>query len=208
VAVKRASSNVARFKQLCRETAEQLNVSPDDPRVEHVASLKLGRETLTAKLIAGQDDADPAVLLRFDEAIKAYLPQSKPPRIELMKSHGPFSVCPECGWSPPPAEGPINRPGETIRDALVRERLEREAAMPVDSCGVKTHVENNALTASLSPANDPVKTVEPKLKPVAKPEPRPDSVLRDSRPDAPRSLKDGAQSLVWFGVQGSKKEGF
>ena len=79
---KRASTQSARFHQLTREVSRQLDLPADDHVVEHVASLRLGRESLVAKKISG-DDIDAGQLLRFDEALAKYMPASKPVQIAL-----------------------------------------------------------------------------------------------------------------------------
>jgi hypothetical protein len=197
---KRATSQAGRYQQLVREVSRQLD-GADDHVVEHVAGLRLARESFTARMVSG-DDVDPSVMLKFDEALAKYMPTSKPIRIELLR-YPADTKCPECGWSPPV----LNRPGESLVDALRRERIEEEAAEAAATGvaqGAQTPVaENNASTTSPSPANTVAKTVEPKP-----PRPFHEVYARDSRPNAPRSLADNAGSVVWFGVQGSKKEGF
>jgi hypothetical protein len=171
---KAAQSNVERYKQLCREVSKQLGVKPDDPRVPHVASLHLGRESLMAQLIAGQDDVDPTALLRFDEALRQYMPATAPIQISL----SPMMHCPKC-------HAPLVKQASALSATAI------EPAKGV----VSPHAD---LPAPVSPATS-VEAIPPK--PKAKPKPAPEPVfIKDTRPNAPAAMNGG--SVVWFGGPG------
>jgi hypothetical protein len=127
---KRATSNADRFRQICREVAKRLELKPSDDRVEHIATLTLGREMLSARMIEG-DNIDPDKLLRFDEALRQHLPIVGH-KIELLIYHpAETQTCPLCSHQFPIQRGV----GETLeqqqakaRLELSREREAREAA--------------------------------------------------------------------------------
>jgi hypothetical protein len=79
---KRAQTHVERYKQLCRETARHLKVKQNDPRVEHVATLKLMREGIQARLLSGHY-VEPSEVLRLDEALARYMPAADPLEVKL-----------------------------------------------------------------------------------------------------------------------------
>jgi hypothetical protein len=93
---KPAPTRPQRYQQLCREAARLLKVKASDPRVEHVATLRLARETFAAKLVSGQQ-VDPNVLLTLDGALRHYMPQEKL-RVDIEVIEGPIEHCPKCGW--------------------------------------------------------------------------------------------------------------
>jgi hypothetical protein len=170
---KTAQSNVERYRQLVREVSKQLGVKADDPRVPHVASLHLGRESLMAQMIAGQEDVDPTALLKFDEAIRSYMPVSKPIQISLT----PLVRCPECGCA-------LIKNAPAIADPVAIE----------PAVGVQEPI-------APEPAPAPVK-IDPSPMPAkakAKPKPFHETHAKDTRPNAPASLNG---SIVWFGGPG------
>jgi hypothetical protein len=169
---KRAETNVERYRQLERETARQLGVKATDDLVQHVATLRLGREALAAKMITGDDTANPSDLLKFDEALRAYMPAAKPVSVTL--TH--LVHCPECGAA-----------------------LIKNAPLPVTSIEAAVHVETPR--AEIDAPRTPVIDLEaPPPKPKPKPEkPYHETAVRDSRPNAPVSLNG---SVVWWGGPG------
>ena len=169
---KRASTQSARFHQLTREVSRQLDLPADDHVVEHVASLRLGRESLVAKMISG-DDIDAGQLLRFDEALAKYMPASKPVQIAL--TH--LTHCPSCGVAL--AKGvPAVAPKEASPSEV----------------GIRAAVEHEPLQATVSVAAEGI-AAKTKPKP-AKPAFVESEFVKDSRPNAPASL---VGSVVWSG---------
>src|SRR5262249_29092988 len=64
------------------EVAEKQGCAATDEIALHIATLRLARENLTARLIAGAT-INPDHLLRLDEAIKPYLPAAKPTQVKI-----------------------------------------------------------------------------------------------------------------------------
>jgi hypothetical protein len=132
-------------------------------------------------------------LLKVDEAMQAIRASIPPPRIrvELMHSHGPFTTCPECGWSPPPPE-PINREGETVIEGFRRLAIERDhernavVATP-DVAATPTAEKSEGHSATVSVAGK----AESESKPA---KPYHETAVKDSRPNAPAS---NGGSVVW-----------
>jgi hypothetical protein len=92
-----------RYRELCREAARQLNTKPSDERVVHVATLRMMREAIQAKLIAGHH-VDPADLLRLDEALRTYVPKEQH-RVDIQYV-GTIDRCPKCGYERPASPEP------------------------------------------------------------------------------------------------------
>ena len=88
------ASRAVRFQQLCRAAAKRLHTKVSDDRVQHCATLQLARETFLARLIDGRD-ADPAVLLRLDESLRALMPPVEPLKVEI-EYVGSLDFCPSC----------------------------------------------------------------------------------------------------------------
>jgi hypothetical protein len=92
------ASRAVRYQKLCREAARELNAKPSDERVIHVATLRLAREAIQARLIAGHH-VDPADLLKLDEALRAYVPKEQH-RLDI-QIVGTIDRCPKCGYERP-----------------------------------------------------------------------------------------------------------
>jgi hypothetical protein len=98
-----------RYRELCREAARQLKTKATDERVIHVATLRLMREAIQAKLIAGHH-VDPADLLKLDEALRTYVPKEQH-RVNI-QFVGTIDRCPKCGYERPesPELSPAPKP--------------------------------------------------------------------------------------------------
>jgi hypothetical protein len=112
-------NRIERFNVLCGAVAEKLGSEPGDDAVQYVAQLKLKREDLLARDLAG-DRVDVADLKWIADALAKYESITAPVRAELTISH---SKCPECGWQRPEVR---TEPGESITDAFRRQRIENE----------------------------------------------------------------------------------
>jgi hypothetical protein len=115
-----APNRVERFNQLCGEEAGKLHGKPEDDAVQYVAQLKLKREDLLARDLAGEK-VDVADLRWIADALAKYESISEPIKITL--------TC-----IGPDGEAFEGRDGETIRETFERRRREREAleALPND----------------------------------------------------------------------------
>src|SRR5262252_7039071 len=91
------------YLELCAKAAERLGVEPTDESAEHIATLQMAREAISAKLIEGRD-IDPNALLKINEALHTILPPVKPPKVEIEIIEGNFQHCPACGHTGPCGE--------------------------------------------------------------------------------------------------------
>jgi len=111
------------YRELCTKAAERLGVEPTDERAEHIATLQMAREAISAKLIEGRD-IDPNALLKINEALHTILPPVKPPRVEIEIIEGNFQHCPACGHTAPreepPAQGTLPPAPARAADPLAR----------------------------------------------------------------------------------------
>jgi hypothetical protein len=115
---KPAPSRAERYAQLCREGAKLLGAKVSDDRCEHYATMRLARETLTAKLVGGLD-IDPSVLLRIDESLRAFMP---PPAQRHRTVTIKFCSCRKCGDDFPtslPGLPPSSNTGSSAPDKAV-----------------------------------------------------------------------------------------
>ena len=115
------------FRQLVTEAARQLKCKPSSELARHVGMLRLARQTLAERLIAGRD-VDPNSLLRIDEALRQYMPTGEPAGVHLTiqvaklcaKCRAELAVEPppvaEERPSPPPSLNvvPLKQPQRTI----------------------------------------------------------------------------------------------
>jgi hypothetical protein len=93
-----------RYHQLLRQAAKEFGTKPTDEKAVHAATLRLARETLLTKLIAGRD-IDPAALLKLDQALKEFIPKEQH-RVNI-QFVGTIDFCPKCGYErPAPSEPP------------------------------------------------------------------------------------------------------
>jgi hypothetical protein len=76
------SSRVELWKKLLKQTAKQLGEKPTAEIVKHLATLRLMRENLQIRLLAGER-VDPTDILKLDEALAKFLPQGKPIEVTL-----------------------------------------------------------------------------------------------------------------------------
>jgi hypothetical protein len=93
----KSSSHALRFKRLCREAGKELGVKPTAEIAVQVATYRLARTSLQARLIAG-GSVDATELLRLDEAIKAIKPPQMP-KVTVKIIEGNFHCCPQCGFT-------------------------------------------------------------------------------------------------------------
>ena len=92
------SSRAKRYAHLLGEVAAELNEKPDTDLVKHVATMRLMREAIQIRLLAGER-VDPADILKIDDALKQYVPHRKPPLVELVVVEGVTGIyaCKHCG---------------------------------------------------------------------------------------------------------------
>src|SRR5262249_13142455 len=117
---KAAPSRVERYQQLIHEVSRQLKVKPSDPRVEHVATLRLMREQLQARLLEGQN-VDAADVLKLDEALRTYVPKEQH-RINIQYV-GTVDRCPKCGYERPASPEPPPKPSPSAIPAAAARTL-------------------------------------------------------------------------------------
>jgi hypothetical protein len=175
-----------------------LGLPETDWRVRRFAVLSIAYEGHEEMLASGRG-VEAEMLLKLDEAMQAIRATIPPPRIrvDLMRSHGRFDQCPECGFKPP-------EPEPYLRDTPVSE-LEGRTAFR----GVQTPPEKNREPTAFPVAMESIaESQSPPPKPPPPPKPFHETYAKDTRPNAPRSLSDNRGSLVWFGNLNSKKEGF
>jgi hypothetical protein len=181
-----ADSRIERFNVLCGEVADRLGGKPEDDVVQYVAQLKLKREDLLARDLAGER-VDVVDLRWIADALAKYESISEPIKITLT-CIGPDGAAVQ------------KRDDETISEFFRRRRAEREALEPPpaatetakDEKGAvaDTPVENTAPRTTQSPTN---------AKPESKgPKPYHESMLKDSRPDA--SVNNGGAAVWWSGT--------
>jgi hypothetical protein len=184
--VKRAADPAKRFEQLSHETARQLRCKLTDPRVEHVAMLKLMRENIQARLLLNEK-VDTADVLRLDEALRAYMPVSgsaaanEPHTIKIAYVEGVTGIyrCLHCGKQNELAEGHY------------KPAVEAKTTLP-------------ARAAALEPKDAPQATASRLNVPVERP--YHETHVKDSRPGAARnSGADG--SVVWGSTLSKYKAG-
>ena len=95
---------VSEYKRLLKETAKQLGESTDSEVCRHVASFKVLRANLLAKMLLGET-VDPGHLIEIDRVLKQYLPQGKPIKVEIEIVHGKGPALP-----PPDPPSPLPTP--------------------------------------------------------------------------------------------------
>jgi hypothetical protein len=169
---KRDISNADRFRQIARATAKRLDLRSGDPVVEHIATLMLAREHLSARLIAG-DHVDPDKLLKLDAAIMSHMPAVHQEPVELVVVRS--MICPECRDKRPMTEA---------------EQSQQSSPAPTLGAAHRENTPNAQASVSVAPRGKSKPTVEPPLH---------ERLAKDSRPNAPAPV-NGAGSLVWFGT--------
>ena len=108
------ASRVERFNQLCEEVAAKRKAAADDDTVRYIAQLRLRREDLLARDLAGER-VDVADLRWLSDALEKYAAAQEPIKVTLSVI-GPDGVERE------------QRDGENVTDFFQRQRRERETA--------------------------------------------------------------------------------
>jgi hypothetical protein len=108
------SSSADRYKAILREVATNLEVEPDSELCAHVATLRMVREGIQARILRDERVAVDDVLA-LDQALKAYLPERKTPHIQVSFVEGVVGhyKCTKCGEENRLEEGtytPAERP--------------------------------------------------------------------------------------------------
>jgi hypothetical protein len=93
-------ANVNRYKVILKEVAADLEIEPGSELCEHVATLRLMRKNILARLL--RSDAlrtDPDDLLKIDATLKQHLPERKTPTIRITYVEGVVGryTCTHCG---------------------------------------------------------------------------------------------------------------
>jgi hypothetical protein len=88
-------SQALRFKRLCREAGKELNTKPTAETAIQLATYRLQRSALQAKLIAGRA-VDTGQLLQIDAAIKGIQPAAGPLKLEIELVGPSVTMCPKC----------------------------------------------------------------------------------------------------------------
>jgi hypothetical protein len=109
------NSRAQRYLRLLREVGRELNEKPTSEMVKHVATLRLMRENLQIRLLAGER-INPADVLALDAALKQYLPQGKPIKVEIeIVDSVPQRDPPPPPPDPPAAPAPTSSADDRLR---------------------------------------------------------------------------------------------
>ncbi len=137
----KSPSRAARYQKLLREAARDLGVNLKDDRVSQVATLRLMREAVVAKLLNG-GEVDPGVVLQIDTALKALLPFAGATRgIEVTYTSYEEGICPQCGFVSrhegetskwPAAETPTSDDGKPAAEASTETPAPAPAPAPAN----------------------------------------------------------------------------
>jgi hypothetical protein len=100
------NSRTRRYQRLLRQVARELDEKATAEVVKHVSTLRLMRENLMIRLLAGER-VDPGDVVKLDEALKQYLPQGKPITVTLEIVH------PSPPSEPPPPDPSPSTPPPT-----------------------------------------------------------------------------------------------
>jgi hypothetical protein len=166
-----------------------------DFAVVRLSGARMLVEALTLRMLAG-DAVAPAELQAANDMVDAALEAAgtRTHTIELMTSHGAFDTCPQCGFTPPPAELVERVPGERFVDTFRRYALERDT----------TETERPSLPVSVA-SGGIVESTEHAPPAVSLPKtPEPPPVIRDTRPNAPAPSNGAHGSAIWFGGAGDR----
>ena len=90
----KSASHALSFKRLCRAAAKELGVEPTAEIAVTLATYRLARSALQARLISG-GNIDANELLKVDEAIKAIKPPVMP-RVTVEIVGPALTQCPKC----------------------------------------------------------------------------------------------------------------
>jgi hypothetical protein len=132
--------SVGRYKAVLKEVAADLKIEADSELCQHVATLRLLREGVQARILRGERVAVDDVLT-LDQALKAYLPERKAPRIQVSFVEGVRGIynCQHCGKENELKEGeytPPSRPKappQTSDAPAANAPLPDAAVAPADS---------------------------------------------------------------------------
>jgi hypothetical protein len=102
------------YKKLLKQVAKELGEKTAADIVKHVATLKLMRENIQIRLLAGER-VDPLDVLKLDECLKRYLPQGKPVTVTVRFVDGdePLPDAPPPSSPSPPPSPPSGPTPET-----------------------------------------------------------------------------------------------
>lgn len=91
-------ASVNRYKAILKEVAADLEIEADSELCAHVATLRMVREGIQARILRGERVAVDDVLA-LDQAPKAYLPERKTPHIQVSFVEGVVGhyKCTKCG---------------------------------------------------------------------------------------------------------------
>jgi hypothetical protein len=133
------SSRAELYKKLLKQVARELGEKTTADIVKHVATIKLMRENIQIRLLAGER-VDPADVVKIDECLKRYLPAGKPisvqievlPRLNPEPDQPSPSTPPDGGGNPVPAEtSPAPLPDNVVP---LKRTAEQECALQEERC--------------------------------------------------------------------------
>jgi hypothetical protein len=100
-------SRAALYQRLLKQAAKELRCKVTDEKVKNVAVLRLAREVISTKLVAGKD-IDPNALRWLSEQLDKYAPNVQPQKVEV--NIQPVTLCARCKAvvedEPPPTPTP------------------------------------------------------------------------------------------------------
>jgi hypothetical protein len=157
-------SRVDLYKKLLRQVAKQLGEKTTADIVKHVATLKLMRENIQIRLLAGER-VDPGDVVKIDECLKRYLPDRAPLKVEvefidsLPSEPTPDPPPPEPPPAPPPTDTKPSSPSEPSNVVPLRPAEDREAVLR--ACAPPLKRGNEPWRGHVGPVGDPYGSVNP-----------------------------------------------
>jgi hypothetical protein len=108
------------YQNLLKEAARELRCKVNDERCKNLAVLRLCREVISSKLVAGKD-IDPNALRWLSEQLEKYTPPAEPASVSV--SIQPVTLCAKCRAEierepdPPPPASRTDPPPSALTQA-------------------------------------------------------------------------------------------
>jgi hypothetical protein len=150
------SSRAELYKKLLKQVARELGEKTTADIVKHVATIKLMRENIQIRLLAGER-VDPADVVKIDECLKRYLPAGKPLKVEV-EFVGPEPSSTPPSPTPPPALPPTDTkpssPSEPSNVIPLKRSAEEEREAVLRACRPPLQT-SQPWRAHVGPVGDP-----------------------------------------------------
>jgi hypothetical protein len=85
-----------RYQELLKAAAAKHRTALTDSRAVHEAGVRFLHESLTARMVAGEN-IDPNAFMKISEALQAILPPPEPIKVQVQIMDPPKTKCPDCG---------------------------------------------------------------------------------------------------------------